>query len=77
MTSSEQVRDKLLNLDPAFDPLAYSFETCGPLFDAVSDRFWQANIATWQWVELYYFSIGKQIEGAVLVSLIIAVSQAF
>lgn len=34
-------------------------------------------MATWQWVELYYFSIGKQIEGSVLVSLIIAVSQAF
>ncbi|MHC2089959.1 hypothetical protein [Methylobacterium sp. CM6244] len=47
MTSNEQVSDKLLSLDPAFDPLAYSFETCGPLFDARSDRFWQSNMASW------------------------------
>lgn len=76
MTSNEE-RDKLVKLDLAFDPLAYSFETCSLLFDTNSDRFWQANMATGQCVELYDFSIGKQIEGAVLVSLIIAVSQAF
>ncbi|WP_156467929.1 MULTISPECIES: hypothetical protein [unclassified Methylobacterium] len=48
-----------------------------PALDERSDGFWQVNMATGQCVELYYFSVGKQIEGAVLVSLIIAVSQAF
>lgn len=71
VTSSDEARDKLVNLYPAFDPLAYSFDTFMPLFDAGTDRFWRVNTATWRGVALYYFSIAEQIEGAVLVSLII------
>ncbi|GJE17415.1 hypothetical protein [Methylobacterium marchantiae] len=71
VTSSDEAKEKLVNLYPAFDPLAYSFDTFMPLFDAGTDRFWRVNTASWQGVALYYFSIAEQIEGAVLVSLII------